>query len=456
MLDRMSRVLLIDREDRTRAVLQCFLGAGVRIKLTPSLEQAWEKLARRKFDLIVWNTSCDLALPANLGEAFRLLSDKAPGSRIVALAETGMFESPGVCANNVYVANPPANMEELLSLVERHLLMISSDEQHANTDEVCAPIEFEGIIAVSLPMRAVVRRIVDAAAVDIPVLITGETGTGKDLVAAAIHRRSQRRNKPYVAVNMGAMPRELIASEIFGHERGAFTGAHEARSGIFEQGDGGTVFLDEIATMDEKTQVSLLRVLEEKTVRRVGGTKNIGVDVRIIAATNEDLEKLVAEKKFRDDLFYRLNVFSIRVPPLRERIAAITALTNHFVSRFCAVYGKEVERVSPEVYRALRRYSWPGNVRELKNVVQAAVLMVQGKELGAECLPQRIRETLGSREFRRDSMCSFRVGTTLDGVESEFIRMTLAHVRGNKKLAAAILGISRRALYNKIKKHRML
>lgn len=451
----MSLILLIEREDRTRALLQCLLGAEVKVKCTPSLEQARQKLAKCKFDLIVWNTHCGPSAQLNLGEAYQLLSDRGAGTPLLVLADGAGLKWPQACANNVHVANPPANADELLSLVERHLPMSSFDEQHANTDEVCAPIEFEGIIAVSLPMRAVIRRVLDAAAVDIPVLITGETGTGKDLVAAAIHRRSRRRNKPYIAVNMGAMPRELIASEIFGHERGAYTGAQEARSGIFEQGDGGTVFLDEIATMDERTQVSLLRVLEEKTLRRVGGTRNIGVDVRVMAATNEDLEKLVAEKKFREDLFYRLNVFPIRVPPLRERISAVTALTNHFVSRFGAVYGKEIERVAPETYRALRRYPWPGNVRELKNVIQAAVLMVQGKELVPEVLPQRIREALGGREIRHEPMCSFRVGTTLDGVESEFIRMTLAHLRGNKKLAASILGISRRALYNKIKKHHM-
>jgi DNA-binding NtrC family response regulator len=287
-------------------------------------------------------------------------------------------------------------------------------------------------------------------------LITGETGTGKDLVAAAIHRRSSRKNRPYIAVNMGAIARELIASEIFGHERGAYTGAEDTRPGIFEQADCGTVFLDEIATMDEKTQISLLRVLEEKTFRRVGGIRNIGTDARIIAATNEDLEKNVAEKRFREDLFYRLNVFPIRVPPLRERISAITALVNHFVSRFGAVYGKEVDSVAPESYRLLRRYSWPGNVRELKNVIQTAVLMVEGKELTSEVLPQRIREAAGARESRDETTCSFRVGTSLDGVENEFIRATLAHVGGNKKLAASILGISRRALYNKIKRHQTL
>jgi DNA-binding NtrC family response regulator len=213
--------------------------------------------------------------------------------------------------------------------------------------------------------------------------------------------------------------------------------------------------LDEIATMDEKTQVSLLRVLEEKTLRRVGGSRAIGVDVRMIAATNEDLEKSVAEKRFREDLFYRLNVFPIRVPPLRERVSAITVLTNHYLSRFGAVYGKEVERVSAETYRLLRHYSWPGNVRELKNVIQTAVLMVNGKELLPEFLPRRITEAADGSESRGESTCSFQVGATLDVVENQLIRMTLAHVRGNKKLAASILGISRRALYNKINRHRL-
>jgi transcriptional regulator with PAS, ATPase and Fis domain len=199
--------------------------------------------------------------------------------------------------------------EELISAVENRVFPSGAGPtQLPSTNGVDLPIEFDGLIAVSLPMRAVIRRIMDAAASDIPVLITGETGTGKDLIAAAIHKRSQRKSEPYVPVNTGATARELIASELFGHERGAFTGAGETRPGIFEQADRGTVFLDEIATMDERSQVSLLRVLEEKSFRRVGGNKNISVDVRIIAATNGDLEKSVAEKRFREDLFYRLNV----------------------------------------------------------------------------------------------------------------------------------------------------
>jgi DNA-binding NtrC family response regulator len=450
----MPRVLFIEKEDRTRALLRCRLSADVKIKCAPCMQAAWERLNSHKFDLILWNSACDPAGQENLGETLKLLSSKGSGSRIVVLGNSAALEASRPCDDNLHIANLPNNQEELLSLVEDNLpVRLSSDPSQSDSGEVGLPVNFEGIIAVSLPMRAIIRRIMDAAAVDIPVLITGETGTGKDLVAAAIHRRSSRKNRPYIAVNVGAIARELIASEIFGHERGAYTGAEDTRPGIFEQADCGTVFLDEIATMDEKTQISLLRVLEEKTFRRVGGIRNIGTDARIIAATNEDLEKNVAEKRFREDLFYRLNVFPIRVPPLRERISAITALVNHFVSRFGAVYGKEVDSVAPESYRLLRRYSWPGNVRELKNVIQTAVLMVEGKELTSEVLPQRIREAAGARESRDETTCSFRVGTSLDGVENEFIRATLAHVGGNKKLAASILGISRRALYNKIKRH---
>lgn len=321
--------------------------------------------------------------------------------------------------------------------------------------EITLPIEFEGIIAVSLPMGAVIRRIIEAAAVDIPVLITGETGTGKDLIAAAIHNRSTRRDKPFIEVNTGAVPRELIASEIFGHEKGAYTGAQEAAAGIFEQADGGTVFLDEVATMDEKTQVALLRVLDEKSFRRVGGNKNIAVDVRIVAATNEDLGKIVQDKRFREDLYYRLNVFHINVPPLRDRPGAVTVLTDHFLSLYAGIYGKEVKRVSPETYRVLRRYRWPGNVRELKNVIQTAVLMMEGNDLTPELIPDRIKNAASTATATSGPACSVRVGATLDSVEREMIRMTLAHIGGNKKLAAAMLGISRRALYNKLRKHQL-
>ena len=263
---------------------------------------------------------------------------------------------------------------------------------------------------ISLPMRTVVQRLIEAAAVDIPVLITGETGTGKDLIAAAIHKRSQRQNEPYITVNTGAMSPALIASEIFGHERGSFTGAEVARKGIFEEANDGRYFWTRSPPWTRKPKSVYPESWKREFFPRVGGSKNIGVDVRIIAATNEDLEQNVAQKRFREDLFYRLNVFPITVPPLRERPGGTPVLTDHFLSHFGAIYGKEVERVSHETYRLLRRYPWPGNVRELKNIVQTAVLMVDGKELTPEFIPQRIKDAVAGNENRGEATCSFKVG----------------------------------------------
>lgn len=450
----MSRILIIERNDHTRALLQCRLPAQLKVKFAPSIEAASEKLCKHKYDLIVWNACADSA-GSDLTSTLDFLSEKTLGARTLVFTAREMTYATVPCGTHIDIKKHPNSDDEFLSLIENHLPVASyGAPKNGAYEETGVPIEFEGMITVGLTMRPVIRRIIDAAAVDIPVLIAGETGTGKDLVAAAIHRQSARKARPYVAVNMGAMAPELIASEIFGHERGAFTGAQDSRPGIFEQANGGTVFLDEIATMDEKTQVSLLRVLEEKTVRRVGGAKNIGVDVRIIAASNEDLEKRVAAKGFREDLFYRLNVFHIKMPPLRDRPGAVTVLTDHFLSQYAAIYGKDVERVSHETYRLLRHYPWPGNVRELKNVIQAAVLMVDGKELTPEFIPERIRESTPIADSS-ESVCSIRLGATLDSVEKELIRMTLTHVRGNKKLAASILGISRRALYNKLKRHHL-
>jgi DNA-binding NtrC family response regulator len=448
----MLRILFIDNENRTRALLQCGLKSEAKIKSAPSMEAAWEKLNSHKFDLILWNTVNDSVAEMNLGETLKLFSSKVCGSRIVVLSNSEALQTSRLRCGNVKIENLPTDEEDLLALVKSNLpIRVPSERSSSTADKFSLPIEFEGIIAVSLPMGAVLRSAIEAANVDMPVLITGETGTGKDLIAAAIHKRSRRSDNPYIIVNTGAMSPQLIASEIFGHEKGAFTGAEDAHQGIFEQAHGGTVFLDEIATMDEKTQVSLLRVLEEKTFHRLGGVKKFGADVRIIAATNEDLEKRVAEKRFREDLFYRLNVLHISVPPLRERPGAITVLTDHFLSHFAPIFGKEIERVAPETYRVLRRYRWPGNIRELKNVIQAALLMLDGKELTPECIPERIRDAALTGEGRGDPACSFRVGASLHSVEKEFIRLTLSYAGGNKKLAASILGISRRALYNKLK-----
>jgi two-component system, NtrC family, response regulator AtoC len=328
-------------------------------------------------------------------------------------------------------------------------LEIASVEDGA---EMHVPVEFEGMLGVSLSMLEVFQRIAEAASADIPVLITGETGTGKDLVAAAIHKKSKRRDGSFVAVNTGAISSELVASELFGHEKGAYTGAIDIKRGRFEEAHKGTIFLDEIGTMSERAQVSLLRVLETSCFRRVGGERDIRVDVRVIAACNEDPEDIVKSKQFRHDLYYRLDVFRIHLPALRER-HGITALTDYFIAQFNTLYKKNVRFVSPEAYRILRRYPWPGNVRELKNVIQRGVLMANGPEFTVHLIPARIRDTVPAGPDAGTQSFPIHIGMTLDAVEKEFIRMTLASTEGNKKQTASILGISRRALYDKLKKY---
>jgi DNA-binding NtrC family response regulator len=255
---------------------------------------------------------------------------------------------------------------------------------------------------------------------------------------------------------MGAIAPDLIASELFGHEKGAYTGASESRAGFFEQAQRGTLFLDEITTMDEKTQVSLLRVLETKNLRRVRGDKDIKVDVRVIAASNEKIEDAVKAKRFREDLYYRLDVFGIHVPPLRERSGGVSLLTDHFVSLFNVQYHKEIRSVSRETYRLLRQYVWPGNVRELKNVIQRAVLMAKSAEFTPDLLPGRIRQAEETGAVREIEESPLQLGMTLADVEKEYIKMTIASVGGNKMKAAEVLGVSRRALYNKLKRHGLM
>jgi DNA-binding NtrC family response regulator len=280
------------------------------------------------------------------------------------------------------------------------------------------------------------------------VLISGESGTGKDLVAQVIHRMSSRRAGPFYPVNMGAIPRELIASTLFGHEKGAFTGASQQKKGMFETASGGTLFLDEISTMDEMTQISLLRVLETQKFQRVGGSAVLDADVRLLAATNVDLREAVKEGAFREDLWHRLNVFRVNLPPLRKRGKDILLLAREFIDRYAREFDKRIERIDPEAERLLLSYLWPGNVRELENVVMRAVLIASGNVLTPDLLKSEVQTALPVQE-----RVTLEVGMTLEEAERELIAKTLNLVSGNKGEAAKMLGISRKGIYNKIKKY---
>jgi two-component system NtrC family response regulator len=455
----MSKVLVIEKKTAIQALLkERFVGDSISVDSVPLIEQAMEQFMATGYDVLIWDAVTSKTEQSKGLELLDRLTKTS--SRTYIIVVTDQWASPiGLDRLRAYAHRTltrPVQEDEICALVTQAFLQQASGNAISHR-ETSIPLEFEGMLGVSLPMQEVFKRIVEAASEDISVLITGETGTGKDMVASAIHRRSRRKSGPYVAVNTGAISSELIASELFGRERGAYTGAVEAAKGHFEQAHGGTIFLDEISTINEKAQVSLLRVLETKTFRRVGGEKDVCANVRVIAATNENLEEAVRQKRFREDLFYRLDVFRIHVPPLRERPGGVALLTNHFVPQFNAIYKKNVRAIPKETWFCLRNYSWPGNVRELKNVIQRGVLMAKGEELTPDLLPLRIMRTLDATQTVAPGQPGpIHVGMTLDAVEREFILMTLAATQGNKSDAAQQLGISRRAIYDKLKKHRLL
>jgi two-component system response regulator HydG len=308
--------------------------------------------------------------------------------------------------------------------------------------------EFSGIIGKDPQMQKIYRLIEDIAPTDTTVLIQGESGTGKELVARAIHRKSQRMDKPFIVINCSAYPATLLESELFGHEKGAFTGAIRQKSGRFEQADGGTVFLDEIGEIAPSAQIKLLRVLQSQKFERVGGEKTLTVNVRVLAATNKELLQEVQEGSFREDLFYRLNVIPIQLPPLRKRHNDIPLLARHFLRRFATEQNKEIQDFSSEAMRLLLDYPWPGNVRELENSIEHAAVLAKQSNVEISDLPSTIRNAAAS-------VSSETRGTIFEN-EKKLLQEVLEECDWNKKKAALQLGISRSTLYEKLKKYQII
>ena len=301
------------------------------------------------------------------------------------------------------------------------------------------------IVGNSLPIRQLMDLVRQVAPSTATVLLQGESGTGKELVARAIHRLSLRGDGPFIALNCAALPESILEAELFGHEKGAFTGAMERRRGRFEVADGGTLFLDEIAETSQAVQVKLLRVLQEGEFERVGGAQTLRVDVRIVAATNKDLEAEVAAGRFREDLFYRLNVIRIDIPPLRERKDDIPLLAHHFLAAYSSKNKKTVHAISREALDALITWHWPGNVRELENAIERAVVLARGDTVELQELPPQLHGDGVNASF-----ITVPIGTPLDDIERAVIRETLTYTKGDKKLAAQLLGIATRTIYRKI------
>jgi sigma-54 dependent transcriptional regulator, flagellar regulatory protein len=334
-------------------------------------------------------------------------------------------------------------------------------------------LNIDGIIGNSPALREVYKILEKVAPTDSTVLVTGESGTGKELLVRALHKNSRRRDKPFVPINCGAIPRELLESELFGHEKGAFTHAIRSRPGRFELADGGTIFLDEIGEMDFSLQVKILRALQEKEIERVGGTATKKVDVRVVAATNRDLEVEVAAGRFREDLFYRLNVIPMQLPPLRERGEDILVLAEYFLRSFCFEKDRPVMQVSPQARAMLVAYSWPGNVRELENFMERLSILCEGQKVEPEDLPEKIQRNSGLPEMEKVQQIILSAGFAwpklndmrdkgqglkefLDEIEERLLTEALREAGGVKNQAAEILGIKRTTLIEKLKKRNLL
>ncbi len=439
------RILIVDDEAIVRESLGNWLREeGYLVDVAGSGKETLQKLAESSYDIFL----IDIKMPGMDGlQLQRRIREIAPEASIIIMTAYASVETAVEAMKQGaydYIVKPfdPDQLEHILrNAVERKRLVAENVRLRERIQEMAL---FHEIVGQSAAIQRVLEQIRLVAMSDTTVLIRGESGTGKELVARAIHANSPRRYMPIVVVNCGALAEGVIESELFGHEKGAFTGAHYRRKGKFELADGGTLFLDEIGDISPKTQVDLLRVLEEKKIFRVGGNTPIPVDFRLIAATNKDLEALVAEGRFREDLYYRINVFSITIPPLRERREDIPLLAEHFLKKFAQSMNKPILGISPEALALLEHYDWPGNVRELQNAIERAVLVCRGREIRPEDLPLQVNEARGQT-----------TGKTLAEVERQHIQRILQETKWNISQAARLLGIDRVTLYNKIRKYQL-
>ncbi len=446
-----AKILIVEDDPDLRDLLQDDLeDAGYNVSVAIDGRAALAHLERNQelVDLMI----TDVRMPGVGGDQIlAAMREKRPESPVIVITAFGSVEQAVemVKAGAFQYLTKPFDSEELLKTVETALAESAPQREQARLRREI-PSTPARIVGASRPMQELFKLISRAARSNSTVLVTGESGTGKELVARSIHEMSERAGG-FVPVNCAAIPAELIESELFGHTGQAFTGARQSRAGLFESADGGTIFLDEIGELPLAMQPKLLRVLQEGTVRRVGADKEKAVDVRIIAATNRDLEKEVAEGRFREDLFWRLNVIHLHITPLRERPFDIPLLVEHFLGKLAARTDGKTMSPTPETLAILTAYSWPGNARELENAVERAVALAEGFTIKPEDLPERVRtggQTTGIMARAKESRM------TLRELEREYIIETLRLTRGNKSRAAEILGFDRRTLHRKLDEYR--
>jgi two-component system response regulator HydG len=438
-------VLVVDDEPSNLASIEkIFQRDGMRVLTADSAKTALEIVRSHRVEVVL----TDLMMPGTSGlELLKAIKQLSADTEIVMMTAYGTVETAVQAMREGaydFVEKPLKRMTIIKSVrkaAERRSLVA---ENRSLRDEIKLLTKRE-IIGSSPPLRRVLDIATQAAPSSATVLVLGESGTGKELIARYIHEHSARARAPFIAVNCAAIPETILEAELFGHERGAFTGALSRREGRFAKASGGTLFLDEIGELSAAVQVKLLRVLQEGEYEPVGGD-TVRADVRIVAATNKDLRAEVAAGRFREDLFYRLNVIAITAPPLRSRREDIPLLVDHFLGVYCAKNNRSRLEAPRDVLQILTDYSWPGNVRELENVVERAVVLCRGDRLTPDDLPESIQKEPGAEP----SSLTFSVGTPLDEVERRLIRETLRHARGDKSVAAQLLGISTRTIYRKL------
>ena len=441
-----TTLLLVDDEETFRRLTGKELArTGYAVETAGTLEEARDLLSKKHYHVVV----LDLRLPDGNGlDLLGEIRETAPSTEVVMLTGHGTVQE-GIRAMKEGAHDfltKPCKLGELEAVLEKAVQKQSLERGNvALQREVDRLVPSEHFVGQSSKIRELLQMVNRVADTDSTVLIRGESGVGKELVARAVHRHSRRTRQPFVVVDCASLHENLLQSELFGHEKGAYTGAIRLKHGLFEVADRGTIFLDEIAEITPPLQVKLLRVLESGTFRRVGGTADIKVDVRMVAATNRSLETMMKEGHFREDLYYRLNVFSLNIPPLRERRDDIPLLVEHFI-RNSSIVPKRTVRVSPPAMEVLRTYTWPGNVRELENVIERALILCDSGLIEAEHLPLGVRLEPSLRPDDNNGDL-----TTLEEVERRYIKRVLDECKGHRQKAAKILGISERNLYRKLK-----
>ncbi len=443
------RILIVDDEPHVRDGLKEAIETPEHdIDTVPDGEAALRKLRRESYHVVV----TDLRMPGAVDgfEILRTVRDKDPDTPVIMITAHGTVEGAveALKMGAMDFLAKPLDIKHFRILVQKAIANLSVLLENRDL-RARLKVQESGqvILANSAPMRKVLDMLLQVAPSHATVLLQGESGTGKELAARAIHENSPQRERPFVSINCGALPESLFESEMFGHEAGAFTGAAHQKKGVFEQANGGTLFLDEITEIPEKNQVDLLRAIQEGEIRRVGSDHPIKVDVRIVAATNKDAKGLVAEGKFREDLYYRLSVIPILIPPLRERREDIPPLADSFLKEFALAYGKKPKTLTPSAIEALNGYFWPGNIRQLRNLAERLVITCPGETIAARDLPAEVRSA------PRPS--TLNLEENVQRVEREVISRALEEVDGHRGKAADLLGISVRTLQYKLRELRL-